>query len=67
MTTMPRYRVTYEIDTDDSDAAVDGEGRELIHVLLLDEPEDEEDCQQQEEDGDDVNDRRRERKREEEL
>ena len=45
---MPRYKVTYEIDTDDSDSAVMAdEGRELIHVYLLDEPEDEEDCQQQ--------------------
>ena len=45
---MPRYKVTYEIDTDDTDSAVMAdEGRELIHVYLLDEPEDEEDCQQQ--------------------
>jgi hypothetical protein len=40
MTTMPRYKVTYEVDTDDSDSAVMAdEGRELIHVYLLDEPE----------------------------
>jgi|TARA_R110000822_G_scaffold308574_2_gene436685 hypothetical protein len=57
---MPRYRVTYEIEADDSDGAMDGDQWELIHVLLLDEPEDEEDGQWQEEDGDDVNDRRRE-------
>jgi hypothetical protein len=57
---MPRYRVTYEIEADDSDGAIDGDRWELIQVLLLDEPEDEEDGQWQEEDGDDVNDRRRE-------
>ena len=39
---MPRYRVTYEIEADDSDDAMDCTDpytREDIRVLLLDDPE----------------------------
>jgi hypothetical protein len=46
---MPRYRVSYEVEADDSDGAFDTapppDTRSAVTVTLLDEPEPEDDCE----------------------
>ena len=46
---MPRYRVSYEVEADDSDGAFDTAAEWVpgggVTVTLLDEPEPEEDCE----------------------